>query len=188
MGAGGVPQGPLAPTTRIQIVYSLPRFSNSGEVQKAKARAVEKQRARSTDRNDTGGSGSLLSTEVSRVLLGEMGPLLWQVIQRKDGGNRARRDAGPAVDALHGIDKQLFGFSMTSFIFFGVDAIDWTSVHTGGVLGADTRFCNHICHRAVLRKGIFSTLIVAQDTVGERQWPRAAFCYAGMAEAGIREQ
>jgi hypothetical protein len=27
-----------------------------------------------------------------------------------------------------------------------VDAIDWTGVHTGGVLGADTGFCNDVCH------------------------------------------
>jgi hypothetical protein len=117
-----------------------------------------------------------------------MGPLLRQVVQREDGRYRARRDAGAAVDAFDRIDKQLFGLSKAGFIFFGVDAIDWAGVYTGGVLGADTGFCDHIGHRELLRKSFVSTLIVAQDTTGERQHAVAAFCHAGMDEAGIRDQ
>jgi hypothetical protein len=45
-----------------------------------------------------------------------------------------------------------------------VNAIDRTSVYTGGVLRADTRFCNDICHLDFLRGDELSTLIVAQDT------------------------
>src|ERR1700724_1884117 len=30
-----------------------------------------------------------------------------------------------------------------------MDAIHRTSVHTGGVLGSNTRFCNYICHRVI---------------------------------------
>jgi hypothetical protein len=30
-----------------------------------------------------------------------------------------------------------------------VDAIDRTSVHTGGVLGADTGFCDNVCHLVI---------------------------------------
>jgi hypothetical protein len=90
--------------------------------------------------------------------------------------------AGAAVNALDRIDKQLFGLSKAGFIFFGVDAIDWTGVYTGGVLGADTGFCDHVSHRAVLREGIFSTLIVAQETASGRQRPVSLFCYAGRVE------
>jgi hypothetical protein len=52
---------------------------------------------------------------------------------------------------------------VAGFVLFGVDAIDRTSVHTGGVLGADTGFCNDVCHLAILRGTKLSTLIVAQE-------------------------
>jgi hypothetical protein len=52
-----------------------------------------------------------------------------------------------------------------------VDAIDGTGVHTGGVLRADTGFCNDVCHLCSLQRIpaasrmraalIFTTLIVA---------------------------
>jgi hypothetical protein len=31
-------------------------------------------------------------------------------------------------------------------ILLGVDAIDRTGVYAGAVFGADTRFCNDVCH------------------------------------------
>jgi hypothetical protein len=47
-----------------------------------------------------------------------------------------------------------------------VDAIDRTGVHTGGVLGADTGFCNDVCISDLSRGTESSTLIVAQEAGG----------------------
>ena len=87
-----------------------------------------------------------LPAEVRGVLLGKVSPLLRQIVLGEDGRNGARRYASAAVDALNRIDEQLIGFAVTAFVFFGVDAIDGTGVHAGGVLGADTGFCNDVCH------------------------------------------
>ena len=87
-----------------------------------------------------------LAAEVCCVLLGEVSPLLGQVVLREDGRNGASRQACAAVDALSGIDEELVRLGVARLVLFGVDTIDWTSVHTGGVLGADTGFCNHVCH------------------------------------------
>jgi hypothetical protein len=46
-------------------------------------------------------------------------------------------------------------------VLLGVDAIDWTGVHTGGVLGADTGFCDYIGHSDFSDRVEVSTLIVA---------------------------
>ena len=85
------------------------------------------------------------------VLCGEISPLLGQVVGREDGRNRAGWDACAAVDALDRIDEQLIGLGVSGFVLFGVDAIDRTGVYTGGVLGADTGFCNDVCYLVILR-------------------------------------
>src|SRR5215469_1716176 len=86
------------------------------------------------------------ASEVGGVLLGEVGPFFGQVVGGKDGRNRARGDAGAAVDALHRIDVELLGLSVVGFVLLGVDAIDRTCVYASRVLRADTRFCNDISH------------------------------------------
>jgi len=91
-------------------------------------------------------SSENLPTEVGGVLLREVRPLLRQIVLGKNGRNGAGRHARAAIDALNWIDEQLIGLAVTAFVFFGVDAIDGTGVHAGGVLGADTGFCNHVCH------------------------------------------
>src|ERR1035441_388618 len=101
-----------------------------------------------------------LAAEVCGVLLGEVSPLLGQVILRKDRGNRAGRYACTAVDALDWIDEQLVRLAEAGFVFFGVNAIDRAGVYTGGVFGADTGFCNDVCHRDLSEEKV-STLIVA---------------------------
>jgi hypothetical protein len=48
-----------------------------------------------------------------------------------------------------------------------MDAIHRTSVHTGGVLGSNTRFCNYICHRVIClpeESGTTEPDIVARKT------------------------
>ena len=105
-----------------------------------------------------------LAAEVCSVLLGEVRPFLGQIVLGEDCRHRAGRNARAAIDALNRIDEQLIGGGVIGFVFLGVDAIDRASVHTGGVLGADTGFCDHVCHRQFLRKGFFSTLMVAHET------------------------
>jgi hypothetical protein len=92
-----------------------------------------------------------LSAEMRSVLLGEVGPLLRQVVLRKDSRHRAHRHARATVDALDRVDEQLIGFGVTGFILLGVNAIDGTGVHAGAVFGADTGFCNYVCHLCSLR-------------------------------------
>src|SRR5580658_3148026 len=109
--------------------------------------------AHSVERNARGGKSQMLSENESRsaavvggVLLGKAGPLFRQVVLREDGRNRARRNACAAVDALDRINEQLNRLAVTVLVLLGVDAIDRTGVHTGGVLGADTGFCNDVGH------------------------------------------
>jgi hypothetical protein len=103
-----------------------------------------------------------LTAEVGRVFLREVGPLLRQVVQGKDGRDGAGGDACTAVDAFDRINEQLVGVAVAVFVLLGVDAIDRTGVHTGGVLGADTGFCNDVCHLKNSPGDLLSTLIVAQ--------------------------
>ena len=92
-----------------------------------------------------------LAAEVLGVFLGKAGPLLRQVVLREDGRDRAGRNAGAAVNALDRIDEQLIGFAEAVLVLLGVDAIDRSCVYTGGVLCADTGFCNDIGHLKFLR-------------------------------------
>jgi hypothetical protein len=87
-----------------------------------------------------------LSAEISGVLLREVGPFFWQIVQREYSRHRTHRNARTAVDALDRIDiNQLFG-SKLRVILLGMDAIDRTSVHTGRVLSPDARFCDYVSH------------------------------------------
>ncbi len=52
----------------------------------------------------------------------------------------------PRVDAFHRIDIQHFGFPKFRFVFFGVNAIYRTCVHTGGVFCANARFSDYVSH------------------------------------------
>jgi hypothetical protein len=86
---------------------------------------------------------------------------------REDCRNGARWNASAAVNALDGIDKQLLGGAVIGLVLLGVDAIDWTGVHTGGVLGADTGFCDYISHFLDLSNRVeLSRLMVAHAPKG----------------------
>ena len=87
-----------------------------------------------------------LAAEVAGVLFGEMGPFFRQIVCRKDGRNRARRNAGAAVDALDRIDEELIGIAVTVLILFGVDAVYWAGVHAGCIFGPDAGFRDYIRH------------------------------------------
>ena len=81
------------------------------------------------------------------ILLCKVRPLFRQIIDGKDRRNRAGRHACATVNTLNGIDEELIRLGVAVFVLLGVDAIDGTGVHAGGVLGADTGFCNHVCHQ-----------------------------------------
>ena len=104
-----------------------------------------------------------LPPEMRRILLRKVRPLLRQIIRRKNRRHRTRRHARPAIDALHRIDEQLIGFAVPGFILLGVDAIDRTRVNTRCVLGADTRFRNHISHLDQFSEGFLSSERIAHD-------------------------
>ena len=87
-----------------------------------------------------------LAAEVRGVFLGKVSPLFRKIVEREDGRYRAGRNAGAAVDALDWVDEELVRLGEAVFVLFGVDAIDRTCVYTGGVLGADTGFCNDVGH------------------------------------------
>ena len=95
-----------------------------------------------------------------------MSPLFRQVVLSKNRGNGAGRDTRAAINALNRINEELIGFGVIALVFFGVDAIDGTGVHAGGVLGADTGFCNHVSHLCSPKSWdlrSFNSPIVAQE-------------------------
>src|SRR5579863_991608 len=120
------------------------------------------------------------AAEVGRVLFSVAGPLFRQVIEGKDRRDGAGRHAGAAIDALDRINEELIGRAVVAFVFLRVDAIDRTGVHAGGVLGADTGFCNHVCH---LESSPLRVLLLEGDSSIRRRGPiapaRAVFCDAG---------
>jgi tRNA A-37 threonylcarbamoyl transferase component Bud32 len=84
------------------------------------------------------------------VTLGIFVPFLRQVIQREDGGNRANRDAGAAINALHRVDVEHGNIGEVGFILSRMDTIHRANVYARGVLGVDTGFSNYISHRRFL--------------------------------------
>ena len=84
--------------------------------------------------------------EVLGVALGECFPLLWQVLDGKDGRDGTDRNAGATVDALDGIDVYHFLGLEFRVALLGVNTIHRTSIHTGMILDSDARFCGHISH------------------------------------------
>src|ERR1700680_324215 len=95
------------------------------------------------------GIRTYLPSEILGVALGERGPFFRQVIEGEDRRHRANRAASAAVDTLHRIDVQHLFCRVFFTVLFGMDAIHRTSLHTGGVLGSNARFCNYVCHRVI---------------------------------------
>jgi hypothetical protein len=89
----------------------------------------------------------ILPAKVFGVSLGESFPLFRQVIQRENRGYRADGNTSAAIDALNRVDVQHFLFGERRRILLRMDTIDWTSIHTSGVLGSDARLCNYVCHK-----------------------------------------
>lgn len=86
------------------------------------------------------------STEVLGVLRLVFLPFFRQIVGSKDCRHRTHRNAGAAVNTLDGIDEQLVSIGKLFRILLRMNAIHWARVHTRGVLGANARFCNYVCH------------------------------------------
>jgi hypothetical protein len=102
-----------------------------------------------------------LAAEVSGVLFLEVGPLLGKVISGEDRRDRADWNAGAAVDALDGIDEELIVGFATGLVSLGVNAVYGAGVYTGAILGADTGFCDYICHLSNLLGDTVSNLVMS---------------------------
>src|SRR3954451_14285292 len=93
-----------------------------------------------------GPRADVLAPEVVRVGPDERRPSGWRLVQREDGFDGAGRDAGPAVDALVGMNIEHLRLDELWLVFPGMDTIDWTDVDAGCVLRADARFANDVGH------------------------------------------
>src|SRR5664280_2024633 len=90
-----------------------------------------------------------LTAEILGVALGVLFPLLRQIVERENRRHRADRHAGTAINALDRIDVQhLFSRELVA-VLLGVNAVHRTGIDAGRVLGADTRFRDHISHKTV---------------------------------------
>jgi hypothetical protein len=83
---------------------------------------------------------------VVRVDLGEVLPLVGQLVLGEAGVDRAGLDAGVAVDALLRVDEQLLDVVVVRLVRSGVDAVDGAHLDTGVVLGVDAGFGDHVGH------------------------------------------
>src|SRR5439155_10697029 len=89
----------------------------------------------------------VLPPVVLGVALGEVLPLLRQIIKREDRRDWTHRHASATVDTLDRIDVQHLLFRERGLILLGMNAIHRASIHAGGILRPDARFCNYVCHR-----------------------------------------
>src|SRR5258708_12076383 len=81
------------------------------------------------------------------VFPNEIGPLLRRLVEREDRVDRARRHAGPAVDALVGMNIEHLGGGEIGLVLSGMNAVHRTDVHARGLLGADTWLADDVRHR-----------------------------------------
>jgi len=116
------------------------------------------QKTRGANRGQVCASESIgrgnLTAVVLGVALGKLLPLLRQIVQSKDRRNRAHRHTCAAIDALHRIDVQHLFCRKRGRIFLRMNAIYRASIHAGGVLRVNARFCNYVCHRVYVSPGL----------------------------------
>src|SRR6202166_1581669 len=73
-------------------------------------------------------------------------PLLRQVLESKNSGHRANRDACAAIDAFHWVDIKLRDAFEAGFILARVNAIHRANVPARGILGAGAGFGDYVSH------------------------------------------
>ena len=87
-----------------------------------------------------------LLLEVRGVDLRVLLPLVGQLVLGEARIDRARLDAGVAVDALLGIDVELHDVLVVRLVGRGVDAVHRAHLDARVVLRVDAGFGDHICH------------------------------------------
>src|SRR5215211_7240703 len=88
----------------------------------------------------------LLPGEVGGVALRELGPLVGELVLGEAGVDRARLDAGVAVDALLRIDVEHLDRVVVRLVRRRMDAVDWADLDARVVLRADAGLCDHVGH------------------------------------------
>ena len=74
-------------------------------------------------------------------------PFFREVVERKDGRNRAHRNVSSAVETFDRIDEQHLLALKTRIVLYRVNAIYRARVYASAVFGTDARFGNNVCHR-----------------------------------------
>jgi hypothetical protein len=73
-------------------------------------------------------------------------PLGRDLVLGADRVDRARFDAGVAVDALRGVDVELLGVGEAGLVLGGMDAVDRADLDARVVLRADAGLVDHAGH------------------------------------------
>src|SRR5690242_799879 len=85
--------------------------------------------------------------QISKVL-----PFLRQIVESENGRHGADGNTGPAVDALYGIDVELWNLVecrttvIVCRVLLGVNAVNGAGIDASSVLGPDAGFGNNVCH------------------------------------------
>jgi hypothetical protein len=114
----------------------------------------------------------LAVVHVVRVDFYEGLPFFGEILEGKNGRDRADGDAGAAIDADGGIDIELSylvegrAAVIVGAAFCGVDAIYRADVHARGVFRADAGFCDYECHWLTPSKSVFAVLLYADFVAG----------------------
>ena len=87
-----------------------------------------------------------LAAEKLCVFLGEIVPLLRQIVKGKNGRNGANGDARATIYALYRVDVEHRFALEFGAVFLWVNAVDRTGVHTSGVFGSNTGFGYNVGH------------------------------------------
>jgi hypothetical protein len=73
-------------------------------------------------------------------------PLLWQILQRKNGRNRTHGYAGSAINTFDRIDEELIFGGKSFLILPGMDAVNGTGIHASSVFHVDARLGDYVSH------------------------------------------
>lgn len=84
------------------------------------------------------------------IRLGEAFPFAWKLLDGKDCGHGAYWYAGPAVDALFGIDVKLRYNRILNFVLSWMNTVTWANVNARGILGTDARLGDYVGHFPLL--------------------------------------
>src|SRR5262249_17528316 len=87
-----------------------------------------------------------LAPKIGRVLLREVRPFLWKVVERENCGYWADGDARPAIDAFNRIDINQLFTAKFRVVLLGMNAIHRARVYACCIFGPDAGFCYYVSH------------------------------------------